>query len=47
MILYAQVIDANQPVPQLPPHKKQACADSKRESKMTKINFPVAHITEF
>jgi Na+-transporting methylmalonyl-CoA/oxaloacetate decarboxylase beta subunit len=24
--------------------RKQACADSKRESKMTKINFPVAHV---
>jgi hypothetical protein len=33
-----------QPVPELPPHRKQACADSKRDSKMIKINFPVAHI---
>jgi hypothetical protein len=31
-----------QPVPELPSHKKQACADNK----MTKIIFPVAHITE-
>jgi hypothetical protein len=35
-----------QPVPKLPSHRKQACADSKRDSKMIKINFPVAHITE-
>jgi hypothetical protein len=35
-----------QPVPELSPHGKQACADSKRDSKMIKINFPVAHITE-
>jgi hypothetical protein len=32
--------------PKLPPHRKQAFADSKRESKMTKTNFTVAHITE-
>jgi hypothetical protein len=32
------------PVPELPPHKKQAYPDSKRDSKITKINFPVAHI---
>jgi hypothetical protein len=31
MILYAQVIDANQPVPQLPPHKKTGmCRQQKR-----------------
>jgi hypothetical protein len=29
-----------------PIHKKQACADRKRDSKMTKTNFPVAYITE-
>jgi hypothetical protein len=33
-----------QPVPELPPHRKQACADSKKDSKMTKITFPLAHI---
>jgi hypothetical protein len=33
-----------QPVPELPLHRKQACADNKRDSKITKINFPVAHI---
>jgi hypothetical protein len=31
-------------VSELPPHKKQACADTKRDSKMTKINVSVAHI---
>jgi hypothetical protein len=36
-----------QSVPELSPHRKQACADSKRDSKMTKINFPVAHTTDF
>jgi hypothetical protein len=35
-----------QPGPELPPHRKQACADSKRDSKMTKINFPAADIIE-
>jgi hypothetical protein len=35
-----------QPVPELSPYRKQACADSKRNSKMSKINFAVAHITE-
>jgi hypothetical protein len=34
-----------QPVPELLPHRKQTCPDSKRDSKMTKINFPVALIT--
>jgi hypothetical protein len=29
-----------------PPHRKQACFESKRDSKMTKINFPKAHIAE-
>jgi hypothetical protein len=33
-----------QPVPKPPPHRKQARADTKRNSKMTKINFPVTHI---
>jgi hypothetical protein len=33
-----------QPVPELPPHRKQACADRKRNSKITKIIFPLAHI---
>jgi hypothetical protein len=33
-----------QPVPELPPHRKQAGTDSKRDSKMTKINFPVTYI---
>jgi hypothetical protein len=33
-----------QHVPELPPHRKQGCADSKRDSKMTKIKFPVAYI---
>jgi hypothetical protein len=33
-----------QPVPELPPHRKQTCAYSERDSKMTKINFPVAQI---
>jgi hypothetical protein len=28
-----------QPVPELPPHRKQACADSKTDSNMTKIQF--------
>jgi hypothetical protein len=32
-----------QPVLEPPPLRKQARADSKRNSKMTKINFPVAH----
>jgi hypothetical protein len=27
-------------------HRTQACTDSKRDSKITKINVPVAHITE-
>jgi hypothetical protein len=31
---------AIQSVPELPPHRQQACADSKRDSKMTKTNFP-------
>jgi hypothetical protein len=35
-----------QPVPEPPAHRKQACTDSKRDSKMTKINLAVAHITE-
>jgi hypothetical protein len=33
-----------QSVPELPPHRKQACPDSKRDFK---INVSVAHITEF
>jgi hypothetical protein len=28
------------------PLKKQACADSKRDSNMTKIHFSVAYMTE-
>jgi hypothetical protein len=36
-----------QSVPELPPYRKHACADSKRDSKMIKINFSVAHITAF
>jgi hypothetical protein len=35
-----------QSVPELPPHRKQACANNKIEFKMTKIKFPVAHISE-
>jgi hypothetical protein len=33
-----------QPAPELPPCRKQACANSKRDSKMIKINFLEAHI---
>jgi hypothetical protein len=43
-ILYVQTLILT--ISELPPHRKQAYADSKRDSKMTKINFPVAHITE-
>jgi hypothetical protein len=34
-----------QPVPELPPHRKHGYADSKRDSKMTKIKFPVDNIS--
>jgi hypothetical protein len=33
-------------VPELAPQRKQACADSKRDSKLTKINFLLAQITQ-
>jgi hypothetical protein len=33
-------------VPELAPQRKQACADNKRDSKLTKINFLLAQITE-
>jgi hypothetical protein len=35
-----------QSVPELAPQRKQACADNKRDSKLTKINFLLAQITE-
>jgi hypothetical protein len=35
-----------QGVPELAPQRKQACADNKRDSKLTKINFLPAQITE-
>jgi hypothetical protein len=35
-----------QRIPQLPPHRKQSCTDSKTDFKMIKINFLVTHITE-
>jgi hypothetical protein len=35
-----------QGVPELAPQRKQACADNKRDSKSTKINFLQAQITE-
>jgi hypothetical protein len=35
-----------QGVPELAPQRKQACADNKRDSKLTKINFLLAQITE-
>jgi hypothetical protein len=31
-------------IPELPPHRKQACFDRKRDFMMTNINFPVADI---
>jgi hypothetical protein len=46
MYVHATNIHYIQPVPELPPHRKQACADSKRDSKITKIIFSVTHITE-
>jgi hypothetical protein len=33
-------------VPELAPQRKQACADNKRDSKLSKINFLLAQITE-
>jgi hypothetical protein len=33
-------------VPELAPQRKQACADNKRDSKLNKINFLLAQITE-
>jgi hypothetical protein len=33
-------------VPELVPQRKQACADNKKDSKLTKINFLLAQITE-
>jgi hypothetical protein len=33
-----------QPVPELPPHRKQASAGSTRDSKIAKINISAAHI---
>jgi hypothetical protein len=38
--------DSIQGVPGLAPQRKQACADNKRDSKLTKINFLLAQITE-
>jgi hypothetical protein len=35
-----------QGVPEPAPQRKQACADNKRDSKLTKINFLLAQITE-
>jgi hypothetical protein len=35
-----------QGVPKLAPQRKQACADNKKDSKLTKINFLLAQITE-
>jgi hypothetical protein len=35
-----------QSVPELAPQRKQACADNKKDSKLTKINFLLAQITE-
>jgi hypothetical protein len=35
-----------QGVPELAPQRKQACADNKKDSKLTKINFLLAQITE-
>jgi hypothetical protein len=35
-----------QGVPELAPQRKQACADNKSDSKLTKINFLLAQITE-
>jgi hypothetical protein len=35
-----------QGVPELAPQRKQACADNKRNSKLSKINFLLAQITE-
>jgi hypothetical protein len=35
-----------QGVPELAPQRKQACADNKRDSKLSKINFLLAQITE-
>jgi hypothetical protein len=35
-----------QGVPELAPQRKQACADNKRDSQLTKINFLLAQITE-
>jgi hypothetical protein len=35
-----------QGVPELAPQRKQACADNKKDFKLTKINFLLAQITE-
>jgi hypothetical protein len=35
-----------QSVPELAPQRKQECADNKRDSKLTKINFLLAQTTE-
>jgi hypothetical protein len=35
-----------QPVPELPPHRIQKNVPTARDSKVTKINLPIAHITE-
>jgi hypothetical protein len=37
---------SNTGVPELAPQRKQACADNKRDFKLTKINFLLAQITE-
>jgi hypothetical protein len=41
-----QVCISIQGVPELAPQRKQACADNKKDSKLTKINFLLAQITE-
>jgi hypothetical protein len=41
-----ETVIAVQGVPELAPQRKQACTDNKRDSKLTKINFLLAQITE-
>jgi hypothetical protein len=45
-IVLRLVTDNIQGAPELAAHRKQACADNKRDSKLTKINFLLAQITE-
>jgi hypothetical protein len=45
-IIWSGSVAVYKAVPELAPQRKQTCADNKRDSKLTEINFLLAQIIE-